>query len=198
MFLAKDQKQRHHKSQSPSLHCGPNWGQIFIILSLLLFVWRNYLTDSYIEWIISIHDHSFIRHTDAYNPYQLPGKSPPPIAAVTALSDENKDHGIYKGMSSPHLGGWTDFDPRGVSNMTWNYMIAILGVKSLLDIGCGRGYSTNYFLSKGVRVLCVEGSPLAVSQSHLPSNKYIIEHDYTLGESCTVCVSEFVGNYDST
>lgn len=158
---------------------------IIIIIFVFLFLWRNYYTNSYVQAIIGLNAMA-IRQTYIHNPYQLLGKSPPPIAAVSK-GDKVGYNGIYGGVESlPHLGGWTDFDPRGVSNMTWDYMIAILGVKSLLDIGCGRGYSTNYFLSKGVRVLCIEGSHAAIINTHLPSSKYIVEHDYSLGNNFIV------------
>lgn len=82
------------------------------------------------------------------------------------------------------------YDHKGVSNMTWDYMIGILGVKSVLDIGCGRGISTSYFLSKGVKVLCVEGSHDAVLHSFLPQ-ALIVEHDYTRGPWLFYNVSYF-------
>jgi SAM-dependent methyltransferase len=95
------------------------------------------------------------------------------------------DGKFYGGIGdATHLGGWTDFDPHGVSNMTWDYMIGILGVKSFLDIGCGRGYSTRYFYERGVRVLCIEGSSAAIQRSHLPVKEHpelVVEHDYALG-----------------
>ena len=59
-------------------------------------------------------------------------------------------------------------------------MLGILGVRSVLDIGCGRGISTSYFLEKGARVLCLEGSHDAVLNSFLPLDK-IVEHDFTRG-----------------
>lgn len=118
------------------------------------------------------------------------GRSPRPRPNPIGLSDEAKprrqdDGKFYGGIGdASHLGGWTDFDSQGVSNMTWDYMIGILGVKSLLDIGCGRGYSTKYFYDRGVRVLCIEGSRAAIKRSHLPVHEHsdlIVEHDYSLG-----------------
>ena len=38
-----------------------------------------------------------------------------------------------------HLGGFTSFDPSGVSPTLWSHMISYLGIRSLLDLGCGRG-----------------------------------------------------------
>ena len=79
-----------------------------------------------------------------------------------------------------HLGGFTAYDEQGVSNNTFNFMLGILGIRSVLDVGCGRGISTSYFLEKGARVLCLEGSHDAVLSSFLPLEK-IVEHDFTRG-----------------
>jgi len=79
------------------------------------------------------------------------------------------------------LGGWTTYDLQGVSNHTWDYMMGIIGVSSLLDIGCGRGISTSYFHEAGARVLCVEGSVDAIEHTFLPSRDLVVNHDYTRG-----------------
>ncbi len=89
------------------------------------------------------------------------GKSPDPLGSVRLenrkASLDEKQGGIYGGVTDkPHLGGWTTYDLQGVSNHTWDYMMGIIGVRSLLDIGCGRGISTSYFNEAGARVLCIE------------------------------------------
>jgi len=58
-------------------------------------------------------------------------------------------------------------------------MVNILGVSSMIDVGCGRGISTKWFLDNGVDSICVEGSPSAVKSSTIPG--HVIEHDYTKG-----------------
>jgi hypothetical protein len=50
----------------------------------------------------------------------------------------------------------------------------------VLDVGCGRGISSSYFLEQGAEVLCVEGSHDAVERSLLPKH-LIVEHDYARG-----------------
>jgi SAM-dependent methyltransferase len=60
-------------------------------------------------------------------------------------------------------------------------MIENLGVKSVLDVGCGRGTSTTWFLYHGLDVLCVEGSHDAVIQSFLSDKTQIVEHDFARG-----------------
>jgi hypothetical protein len=105
--------------------------------------------------------------------------SPPNMPSI--LVTERKDTGIYGGkIDKMHLGGFTAYDEQGVSNNTFNFMLGILGIRSVLDIGCGRGISTSYFMEKGARVLCLEGSHDAVLSSFLPLEK-IVEHDFTRG-----------------
>jgi hypothetical protein len=83
----------------------------------------------------------------------------------------------------PHLGGFAsnDVDMDGVSPSLWKYMVSEeIGIKSLLDVGCGRGVSTSWFHTHGVEALCVEGSHDAVEQTLLPA-EIITEHDFSLG-----------------
>ena len=61
-------------------------------------------------------------------------------------------------------------------------MVTDIGVKTLLDIGCGRGASTAWFITHTVQSLCVEGSQQAIQTTLLPDpSQHLIEHDYTLG-----------------
>ena len=81
-----------------------------------------------------------------------------------------------------HLGGFTSYDRLGVSPATWDYMMSNLGVQSLMDVGCGKGVSTLYFLEQGADVLCLEGSHDAVTQTLLPDpEKQVVEHDFSRG-----------------
>jgi len=47
----------------------------------------------------------------------------------------------------------------------WREMIEYFGVKSLLDVGCGRGTSTLWFYLQGIDTHCVEGSHDAITQN---------------------------------
>lgn len=100
------------------------------------------------------------------------------------IKDEKADaqrQNTYGGKGDgKHLGGFTTFDGHGVSPLVWTHMIQDYGVHSLLDVGCGRGISTRWFLEHGVDVLCVEGSHDAVENSFLPLDR-IVEHDYSRG-----------------
>ena len=59
-------------------------------------------------------------------------------------------------------------------------MMGPLAVKSMIDVGCGKGGSKEYFYRHGARVMCVEGSHDAVTQSLLPLDK-VVEHDFSRG-----------------
>ncbi|GMI55976.1 hypothetical protein ScalyP_jg1192, partial [Parmales sp. scaly parma] len=61
-------------------------------------------------------------------------------------------------------------------------MISYFGVRSLLDVGCGKGISTSWFYEHGVDTHCVEGSHDAVTQSILPDpTTQVTEHDFSRG-----------------
>jgi 2-polyprenyl-3-methyl-5-hydroxy-6-metoxy-1,4-benzoquinol methylase len=112
-----------------------------------------------------------------------------PIDAVAAValpsipSTVSDRESRYGGRGDkPHLGGFTEIDTHGISPATWTYMVETLGVKSILDVGCGRGISTSWFVMHGVDALCVEGSHDAREQTMLPDpNKQMVEHDFSRG-----------------
>jgi hypothetical protein len=119
-----------------------------------------------------------------YNPLGIPegqARNLPSIRVKDSVVDKSRK--IYGGAGDmKHLGGFTKLDLHGVSPMTWKYMIESLGVKSVLDVGCGRGTSTTWFLYHGLDVLCAEGSHDAVEQNMLPDKKnQIVEHDFARG-----------------
>ena len=106
-------------------------------------------------------------------------KSPKTVEGMKLADEVKRDFYGGKG-DAEHLGGFTTRDNSTISENLWNYMLSQLAVKSFIDVGCGKGFSASYFLSKGARVLCVEGSQDAIKNSLLPSNK-IIEHDFSHG-----------------
>jgi len=76
--------------------------------------------------------------------------------------------------------------------MVWSKLLESLGIKSVLDVGCGRGISTSWFYLQGVKVECVEGSHDAFDRSMLLSlmkekdkdvdlSKVMVEHDFSRG-----------------
>ena len=116
--------------------------------------------------------------------HSLTGLSPaPPNLPSIRVNDSTlvRKRRIYGGVGDKaHLGGFTKLDPDGISPVVWTNMITVYGIHSVIDVGCGRGVSTRWFLEHGAKVLCVEGSHDAVTQSFLPS-QYIVEHDYARG-----------------
>jgi hypothetical protein len=81
-----------------------------------------------------------------------------------------------------HLGGFAsnDVDMEGVSPAAWKHMVEKHGIKSILDVGCGRGVSTSWFHMHGLDAKCVEGSHDAWEQSLIP-NELRTEHDFSRG-----------------
>jgi hypothetical protein len=90
---------------------------------------------------------------------------------------------LYGGKGDgKHLGGFTALDLAGVSPSVWKHMMLDYGVKSVLDVGCGRGISTSWFAAHGVRVQCVEGSHDAAERTLLPDPaNQLVEHDFSRG-----------------
>ena len=68
-----------------------------------------------------------------------PGEAKPlPSIRVEVPTDE-VERGIYGGKGDKkHLGGFTTYDGQGVSPKVWKHMISNLGVKSSMDVGCGK------------------------------------------------------------
>ncbi|KAK1740218.1 hypothetical protein QTG54_009168 [Skeletonema marinoi] len=117
-----------------------------------------------------------------------------PSVRISAEEDAKVKRKIYGGAGDkPHLGGFTSFDPMGVSPTLWKHLVDYIGVKSLLDVGCGIGISTSWFILHGLDyVHCVEGSHDAVEKSllpglketgHVPNNTIygLTEHDFSRG-----------------
>mmetsp|Transcript_7880 Transcript_7880/g.16457 ORF Transcript_7880/g.16457 Transcript_7880/m.16457 type:complete len:380 (-) Transcript_7880:43-1182(-) len=104
------------------------------------------------------------------------------LPSVRINSQESKiKRSFYGGAGDKaHLGGFTDLDLMGISPSVWRTMIQFVGVKSLVDLGCGKGVSASWFWKHGVDVTCAEGSHDAVEQSLLPK-EMVVEHDFTRG-----------------
>lgn len=82
-----------------------------------------------------------------------------------------------------HLGGYivglTDHgDPNSYATEVWDWMCNN-GIKSVIDVGCGEGYSVKYFLQKNMECVGIEGGEIAYNNSPVKQN--LILHDYTEG-----------------
>lgn len=151
-------------------------GNLLSLVALVLYITLSHAA------VGSVFTEEQLKHLPLGTKYRVE-QSPPPRPAQELTPEEAKTikRGKYGGKGDkPHLGGFTEFDPMGISNNTFNFMMGGLAVKSIIDVGCGKGVSTKYFHDQGAKVLCVEGSRDAVSQSLLPANR-VIEHDFTLG-----------------
>ena len=105
----------------------------------------------------------------------------PSVLGPVANNSILRKRGSYQGGSDAmHLGGFTDLDVDGLSPRVWRYMMQNLTVKSVIDVGCGKGISTSWFKAHGARVQCVEGSSEAVKNSRLPP-ELVVEHDFSQG-----------------
>jgi len=122
--------------------------------------------------------------------FSISAASPPNLPSPIRLSEEEErkigrsdsSEGISYGgkRDAPHLGGFLVRDNSTVSLSLYNFLLGPMAVKSVIDVGCGRGFSAGYFKKLGAHVLCVEGSNDAVVNSLLTKD-VVVEHDFTRG-----------------
>jgi hypothetical protein len=88
---------------------------------------------------------------------------------------------MYGIETESHLGGYivgltNHGDPNTYATEVWDWMYDN-GIRSVIDVGCGEGHSTKYFLDKGIRAIGIEGGKNAYENS--PVINHLILHDYT-------------------
>ena len=152
-----------------------------LIIIAVIFVYLRYEIYNLNTQVLTLKNE--VKQAEVLNAPFYKQKSPPLLPSVRVSAEESKvkDRTIYGGAGDKaHLGGFTEKDMQGISPPLWDFMLSQLAVKSFVDIGCGRGFSSQYFLERGARVLCVEGSHDAVMKSVLPQGN-INEHDFTRG-----------------
>lgn len=104
-----------------------------------------------------------------------------PSIRISKEEESAIDRKWYGGVGDEkHLGGFVEVDLDGISPAAWKYMITQLGIKSILDVGCGRGISTSWFALHGVDTMCVEGSHDAIEKSMFTQGP-MVEHDFSRG-----------------
>jgi SAM-dependent methyltransferase len=83
---------------------------------------------------------------------------------------------FVKSEEEPHLGGniWQG-DPWTFSPGVWRYMIDRFAVRSILDVGSGRGHAANWFHKAGCQVIAIDGEQENVDNAFYPT----IRHDLT-------------------
>ena len=68
-----------------------------------------------------------------------------------------------------HVGGNAlEGDPETFAPGVWAYVCERFAVASVLDLGCGIGYSSAWFFSKGVKVVAVDGLRANVERAVFP------------------------------
>jgi len=86
-----------------------------------------------------------------------------------------------KFLNKDHLGGCILNDTVGDINTwcpcLWDILVELTNAKSVIDVGCGVGYSVKYFSDKGLSVFGVDG--LQDVLEHSPVRDQIVIHDYT-------------------
>lgn len=81
-----------------------------------------------------------------------------------------------------HLGGFFyDGDPATYYPEMWEYLVNVFKIKSVLDIGCGRGFSTKFFKSLNCDVIGVDGSEKIKEMSLVPES--FVLNDYEKGSA---------------
>lgn len=118
------------------------------------------------------------------SPLSIPKGEAKALPSLRVESPEGQvQRGIYGGMGDQkHLGGFTIYDREGVSPAVWKTMVADFGIKSIMDVGCGKGISSLWFHLHGLDTLCVEGSHDAVQKTLLPyPATQVVEHDFSRG-----------------
>jgi hypothetical protein len=107
----------------------------------------------------------------------------PALVSDTSEFDAIRTRRRITGVGDPvYLGGETDYDSASaaISPRVFELVRSRWGIRSVLDIGCGRGWSALWFYLQSVRAQCVEASPSALKLSVLPPSA-IVNHDYTRG-----------------
>ena len=71
---------------------------------------------------------------------------------------------------NPHLGGnIVEGDPYTFAPSVWDYLIKRFAIRSVLDLGAGMAFSSDYFHRSGLRVIAVDGLKENCERSIHPS-----------------------------
>jgi len=83
-------------------------------------------------------------------------------------------------VTEGHLGGYArGGDPATWCPRLWQWLVQRYELRSVLDVGCGEGYSTAYFQKLGCKVLGVDGCRQAVAAGAIPECMAL--HDFCAG-----------------
>jgi SAM-dependent methyltransferase len=91
-----------------------------------------------------------------------------------------------------HLGGCSIGGDGGTYYpIMWKYLVDSYQIKTVLDIGCGRGFASKYFQSLGCDILGIDGSTKAQEMSLIP--EHFLLNDYETGSALKNSVIEYNG-----
>lgn len=62
----------------------------------------------------------------------------------------------------------------------WEELVNRFNLRSVIDVGCGTGINTKWFLDRGLKAIGIEGHPPYIDASPMPYGS-IVCHDFTLG-----------------
>lgn len=99
--------------------------------------------------------------------------------------DTNVDEGHLGGYvrsryaAAPTQAALEHGDPATWYPRLWRWAVESLGIRSVLDVGCGEGHAARFFRDLGCRVLGVDGSVQARRDSRIPDAHVL--HDFTRG-----------------
>lgn len=80
--------------------------------------------------------------------------------------------GAQEMVAAGHLGGYfVGGDPATQYPALWEWLVRVLGIRSVIDVGCGDGQAVRFFREQGCAVLGIDG----VEQE----DESIITHDFT-------------------
>ena len=135
------------------------------------------------EWGAPTHSSSSSSSSSSFNPLEIREGQAVNLPSIRVDNKELEDsRAIYGGKGDgKHLGGFTAIDMQGISPAVWKYAVKNWTIQSFLDVGCGRGISTSWFYTHGLRTQCVEGSHDALEQSMVPDKSLLVEHDFSRG-----------------
>ena len=85
---------------------------------------------------------------------------------------ENDNDGAF------HLGGADNVVETWMPDI-WEGLIEKYDIRSVIDIGCGRGQNAKWFLDRGIYTIGVEGNLAYLNRGNMPLNKTVL-HDYTM------------------
>ncbi|MEJ8567673.1 sulfotransferase family 2 domain-containing protein [Elongatibacter sediminis] len=114
------------------------------------------------------------------------------FASLVPPAEDGTPHHPLTHAAEGHLGGYLRSchpladrygtqhgDPATYAPELWQWVLDTLGVKSVLDVGCGEGHAAAYFRDHGCTVLGVDGSAQAERDTVIPGLHR--RHDYTRG-----------------